>query len=1830
MKKIFTLLFLTALVCVKGWGQTSATATWPLTSNANATVTGNVTAPAFTAGSGLTLSSYSSSYGIGYTGFNNSGFGVSNTSDYYQFAVAPASGNGLNVTTFNITASATNNTYGGFGNGSVAYEIDYYVSSSGTGSDNNFYNNSSTYATTYYLRGNATNQTNSYTFSSPVNVPAGSTLYIRVYPYGGANYNTIFYAENVAINGTTYTPPANDLCSNATPISAIGAPGLTGTTLGATVSNSTSAIGDVWYQFTVCGATGRNPTANVSVSSATNQNLDVFVFTTSCPNINNYYASQYPFDEGNTPSTGNFSVSSGTYYIRVAQYSGTSGNFTITLTTSSGVTIATPATFTLVSGSATTTVCASTLLTPIKYTVGNYTGAPTVTGLPTGVSGSLTGNTFTISGTPTTAGTYNYTVTANSGSCSSAITGTTTGTITVNANAFIALTSAASTTSQTPCVNTAITNITYQTSGSATGASITAGSLPTGITGAYSSGTGVYTISGTPTVNGTFNYTVTTSGGGCQQQSLTGTITVKPNSFIALTSATGTDAQTPCVNTAITNITYLTSGSATGASITAGSLPTGVTGTYNNTNSIFTISGTPTVSGTFNYTVTTSGGGCQQQSLTGTITVKPNSFITYQSGNATTQTPCVNTAITNIVYTTSGGTTGINSSGLPPGVTAVYNAGTVTVSGTPTQDGTFNYTLTTTGGGCTQQSVSGTITAKANAFIALTSAASTTSQTPCAGTAITNITYQTTGSATGVSLTWKDNNNNTISTPAGINSSYSGSTFTISGTPTVSGTYNYTVTTTGGSCSQQSLTGTITVNANGFISLTSNANTTSQTLCAGTAITNITYQTTGSATGVTATGLPNGLTKNYNSSTGVYTISGIPSQSGPFNYTLTTSGGSCTQQSVTGTITVNALSTAQFNQLSFTTCTAQPVQLNITGTPSTSVAYQSTNGNSSVPLDGSGNGHITTTNLQPGANTYTLTTVTGGSNTCAANISGNMNTTATVNAQQTPTVTAITVPSGGAYVQVNNSLQLSDAPPANTTGAWSTSSASQATIDNTGKVTGVTASTPTITYTATNTTGSQHCTNTATQVVRVYNPDYVTKSAIVNFSDNNWQINRGDNTYIDAPSAPSATNTGYTSITIQNPLNMDVDFPLPSGKTFTIANGGTMTILPNKTFSSQGTVDFGNNPVTVKSDATGTGAIGQITGGTIANATKVTAERYIGSAVAPSGKRAWRLIAAPVTNTTINGAWQEGLVANTTSPAVGNTTYGTLITGQAQGSAANASANGFDFWPAIAGNTTSSIRYYNPANGGTWASYSSIKNVAVNSQPAYMLFVRGNRAVQSGGYPYSITTLRATGTLNQGSVQTITVDQTKANAVAGNPFASTIDFSQVHGANSGLIQDKFAIWRANQGSYGAYSLVYNTGNGYAMVPNALSGTNPAADTVRYIQSGEGFMVYPVAGSGTGTLTINEFAKTTSLHQANGTGSTFDVRPSTDAKLYVNLNLINSDSTATLADGVMERYDASYSAGIDGDDAQKQTNFNENLSIESVGTELIVEARPNVQKTDTVQLKLWNVNFRQYQLQLKGDNFAAAASQGLHAYVEDSYLKTRQEVSLSGSISTIAFAVTSDAASYDSHRFRVVFQTEASVLPITLTSVKAVLQNSGVSVSWTTQNEVNVREYVVERSVDGGATFATTIATVGAKNNGATTPLASYASFDAAPKKGDNYYRIRIEGADGKVTYSGVVKVTVGEDVSGKTLITLYPNPVSRKEGKAWLSLQNVKEGDYLLSVYSQSGQSIVEKKITVASGSRSQNESVPLPQSLAQGNYQLQLTDLNGNKVFTSKFIVGK
>ena len=393
------------------------------------------------------------------------------------------------------------------------------------------------------------------------------------------------------------------------------------------------------------------------------------------------------------------------------------------------------------------TVCIHNAVADINYVIGGGgTGASITSGsLPAGVTGSFSGGQFTITGTPTQSGVFNYTVTT-AGPC---INNSLSGSITVNANSTISLSSATGSDAQTVCINNAISNINYNIGGGGTGASITSGALPTGVTGSFSGA--VFTISGTPTQSGVFNYTVTTAGP-CINSTLNGSITVNANSTVGLASATGTDAQVVCINNAISNINYNIGGGGTGASITSGALPTGVTGSYNA--GVFAITGIPSQSGVFNYTVTTTG-PCLNTSLSGSITVTANATIGLSSAAGTDeQSVCFNSSITNITYSIGGSGTSaaITEGALPAGVSGSFNAGIFSISGTPLQSGTFNYTITTTGP-CVNSSLNGTLTVYAEVPAPLSGG----NQTVCEDG---NPNQTLTATATGGTITWYDASTN--------------------------------------------------------------------------------------------------------------------------------------------------------------------------------------------------------------------------------------------------------------------------------------------------------------------------------------------------------------------------------------------------------------------------------------------------------------------------------------------------------------------------------------------------------------------------------------------------------------------------------------------------------------------------------------------------------------------------------------------------------------------------------------------------------------------------------------------------------------------------------------------------------------------------------------------------------------------------------------------------------------------------------------------------------------------------------------------------------------
>ena len=359
----------------------------------------------------------------------------------------------------------------------------------------------------------------------------------------------------------------------------------------------------------------------------------------------------------------------------------------------------------------------------------------------------------------------------------------------------IALSSAAATANQTVCVNAAITNITYNVGGGATGAN--ASGLPLGVTGSFNAG--VFTISGTPTTatGSPFNYTVTTSGPPpCTPVTIPGRITVNPAPNLVIV-----DPPAICSPPGTVNIT----------TATVQTTNTGTTTTYwsdvAGTIAIPAADGTPaaiSVSGTYYIKSAFGAAGCSVIKPV-IVTINPAQTITLSSAAGTDgQTVCANNAITNITYTIAGGANNAGVTGLPTGVTGSFSGGVLTITGAPTTTGPFTYQITTSGPGpCPAATATGTITVNQNVTIALSSGSD--AQNVCLGSAIGAIQYAVTGPAGTTTAVLSG-------APPGVTGLLAGGFFTISGTPTTSTGSPFTyIVTTGGGCTNPTIGGTITV-----------------------------------------------------------------------------------------------------------------------------------------------------------------------------------------------------------------------------------------------------------------------------------------------------------------------------------------------------------------------------------------------------------------------------------------------------------------------------------------------------------------------------------------------------------------------------------------------------------------------------------------------------------------------------------------------------------------------------------------------------------------------------------------------------------------------------------------------------------------------------------------------------------------------------------------------------------------------------------------------------------------------------------------------------------
>ncbi|WP_318350657.1 Ig-like domain-containing protein [Aquipluma nitroreducens] len=340
---------------------------------------------------------------------------------------------------------------------------------------------------------------------------------------------------------------------------------------------------------------------------------------------------------------------------------------------------------------------------------------------------------------------------------------------------------------------------------------------------------------------------------------------------LSLTSNTGTDAQTVCINTLITSITYAVGGGASGATVTG--LPSGVTSSFNA--GIVTISGSPGANST--YRITTSGtiSPCAEASITGSITVNP-----LPSVSSATVSPSSVCGAGQVTFSATA------SSGSIKWYDALTGGNEISVLNPTISSNTTYYAEAISPQGCISAARTG-VTATVKALPTVSSA--TVSPSSVCGAA--QVTFSATASSG--SIKWYDalTGGNEISL---LNPTISSNT-----------TY-YAEAISPQGCISAARTGvTATVNTASIIILTSGMQ--NPTICSGTAISTTVYTFGGSATSASVSGLPNGLAYSVNTTNKTVTISGTPTATG--TYTITTGGHTspCIASSISGTVTVNSV-----------------------------------------------------------------------------------------------------------------------------------------------------------------------------------------------------------------------------------------------------------------------------------------------------------------------------------------------------------------------------------------------------------------------------------------------------------------------------------------------------------------------------------------------------------------------------------------------------------------------------------------------------------------------------------------------------------------------------------------------------------------------------------------------------------------------------------------------------------------------------------------------------------------------------------------------------------
>ncbi|MFT3680676.1 MAG: hypothetical protein QM791_10415 [Ferruginibacter sp.] len=693
--------------------------------------------------------------------------------------------------------------------------------------------------------------------------------------------------------------------------------------------------------------------------------------------------------------------------------------------------------------------------------------------------------------------------------------------------------------------------------------------------------------------------------------------------------------------------------------------------------------------------------------------------------------------------------------------------------------------------------------------------------------------------------------------------------------------------------------------------------------------------------------------------------------------------------------------------------------------------------------------------------------------------------------------------------------------------------------------------------------------------------------------------NTGTVTFNNTTTSQTFSNTGTTAFKFYDLTNSNTN----AGAGLSILNDLSIENGLNPSANSKLSLTSGN--IILLSDNSRTAYINQLgSGAAIAYGTgKFEVRRYLPINTSPDARR-WRLLTAPIKSTgaqSINAAWQEAQ-SNTlrTSPSDLNPGFGTIITrntsatnGYDQGSSSNPSIFKYvaDVWTPL------------PATTAT-----------ITDEQGYMIFVRGNRnMVVSNQYvDGSPTTLRVAGEVYTGPLSRTL--STTNNTLIGNPYPSAISFNNVtvNGINPGTTAGvTFYLWDPKfSGTHQVGGIVTCTSLGGGVYSVSANGSGFVSGVYNgRIESGSAFVMPRYAGS------IN-FAEASKLQTSSTVGiasrpagNADEKNPLNKTTEFLTTNLYSGHgANAILVDGVVNAGRDDFDNELNEKDAPKLITFQtrEKISILRDKKLISIELRKPLSHNDTIFYALSRLAVGPHQFEFNRKD----VNPSLTPVLEDTYTNTKTILGKSET-EFVSFNITEDSLSVQPGRFRLVFKRSAQFSHIDAAAIQ-----TAVAVKWEMANELNTKEYEVERSADG-----VHFSSIGKKEgSGNSFDEISYSWIDQSPVAGVNYYRIKATGINAAVMYSDIEKV-----VFSKSINSIYVSPNPCVDNIINLYLSQLDAGAYNISVLDGTGR-IMNRSVLKHPGGSAVSVIRPVSK-LAAGVYRVELTSKGIGKIVTTAVV---